>query len=244
MVLLLQLLIAHLAGDFFLQSNNLVNKKEQLKWRSGFLYIHIVIHFVLMLLLTADIHFWKYALAIALLHLVIDGCKLQFQTSETKRTWFIADQILHVIVIVAAWIIHQQIEFDLSALFDQRVLALTLAVLFILKPASLIIKVVISKWSPRSSPGKIITEVESLENAGQLIGIMERLLILTFILLNKWEGIGFLLGAKSIFRFGDLTEAKDTKLTEYVLIGTLLSFIIAIMTGLVASYFLLHETVS
>jgi len=242
MVLLLQLLIAHLAGDFFLQSNNLVNKKEQLKWRSGFLYT--VIHFVLMLLLTADIHFWKYALAIALLHLVIDGCKLQFQTSETKRTWFIADQILHVIVIVAAWIIHQQIEFDLSALFDQRVLALTLAVLFILKPASLIIKVVISKWSPRSSPGKIITEVESLENAGQLIGIMERLLILTFILLNKWEGIGFLLGAKSIFRFGDLTEAKDTKLTEYVLIGTLLSFIIAIMTGLVASYFLLHETVS
>ncbi|VTP98075.1 Uncharacterised protein [Sphingobacterium daejeonense] len=31
------------------------------------------------------------------------------------------------------------------------------------------------------------------------------------------EGVGFLLAAKSIFRFGDLTNAKDTKFTEYVL---------------------------
>jgi hypothetical protein len=42
------------------------------------------------------------------------------------------------------------------------------------------------------------------------------------------------LAAKSVFRFGDLKESKDRKLTEYILIGTLLSFGIAIASGIVA----------
>jgi len=238
MVLLLQLLIAHLLGDFFFQTTALVNTKEQKKWRSPFLYVHAVIHFGLMLLLTANLHFWKYALVIAVLHLVIDGCKLQFQRTGNRRAWFIGDQMIHVTVILAAWALYRHMKFDPMFFADSRVLAIALALLFVTKPASLVIRVVISRWSPRSSPGKIMTEVESLENAGQLIGIMERLLILIFILLNRWEGIGFLLGAKSIFRFGDLTEAKDTKLTEYVMIGTLLSFILAILAGLMATHFL------
>lgn len=236
MILLLQLLIAHLIGDFFTQTKSLVASKEQLKWRAPFLYGHSLIHFVLIMLITGNIGFWKYALGITLLHLVIDGCKLQFQKDETRRTWFIADQLLHLLVIILAWALYRQMPFHLSFLSDKNVLAIIFAMLFIMRPSSFLIKVVISKWSPRATPGKIMTEVESLENAGQLIGIMERFLIVIFILLNRWEGIGFLLGAKSIFRFGDLTEAKDTKLTEYVLIGTLLSFILAIVTGLVASY--------
>jgi hypothetical protein len=47
-----------------------------------------------------------------------------------------------------------------------------------------------------------------------------------------WEGIGFLIAAKSIFRFGDIKESEGLKLTEYFMIGTLLSFGMAIFTGL------------
>jgi hypothetical protein len=60
---------------------------------------------------------------------------------------------------------------------------------------------------------------------------MERLMIAFFIQIDFLEGIGFLLAAKSIFRFGDLTNAKNTKFTEYVLVGTLASFLIAIIIG-------------
>jgi hypothetical protein len=42
------------------------------------------------------------------------------------------------------------------------------------------------------------------------------------------EAVGFLLAAKSVFRFGDLKDDHDRMRTEYVLIGTLLSFGIAI----------------
>lgn len=59
-----------------------------------------------------------------------------------------------------------------------------------------------------------------------------------FIITNHWEGIGFLIAAKSVFRFGDLSQAKDRKLTEYILIGTLLSFGLAIVFGIGYEYVL------
>lgn len=73
---------------------------------------------------------------------------------------------------------------------------------------------------------------QSLQNAGKWIGYLERVLILTFILIGKIEMIGFLLAAKSIFRFGELNKSKEIKTTEYVLIGTFASFTIAILWGL------------
>lgn len=91
------------------------------------------------------------------------------------------------------------------------------------------IQILLSKWS-RSISDNVD---DSLANAGKYIGILERLFVFTFILVGQWEGIGFLLAAKSVFRFGDLKESKDRKLTEYILIGTLLSFGIAMGVGLV-----------
>ena len=80
------------------------------------------------------------------------------------------------------------------------------------------------------------TENDSLKNAGKYIGILERLFVFGFILLNQWQAIGLLITAKSVFRFSDLTKAKDRRLTEYILIGTLLSFGLAICMGLIYQY--------
>jgi len=85
-------------------------------------------------------------------------------------------------------------------------------------------------------PNTEIEKDESLENAGKYIGILERLLVFLFIATQHWEGVGFLIAAKSIFRFSDLTESKDRKLTEYILIGTLLSFGLAIVIALLSNY--------
>ena len=72
-----------------------------------------------------------------------------------------------------------------------------------------------------------------MKDAGKWIGMMERILIFTFILLNKLETIGFLLAAKSVFRFGDIKDTNDQKKTEYIIIGTFMSFMIAILAGIV-----------
>ena len=98
-----------------------------------------------------------------------------------------------------------------------------------LRPSSIFLGLFLKKWAPAS------TNTQSLPNAGQWIGYIERILILTFVLVGSFEGVGFLLAAKSVFRFGELNKAKEIRTTEYVLIGTFASFTIAILTGIALS---------
>jgi len=69
---------------------------------------------------------------------------------------------------------------------------------------------------------------DNLLKAGRIIGALERILFLIFIVHNRYDAAGFLIAAKSILRFKETETAK----TEYLLIGSLLSFLIAVLLGL------------
>jgi len=71
----------------------------------------------------------------------------------------------------------------------------------------------------------------SLPQGGQLIGRLERLMILMLILARQPDGIGLLIAAKSILRFNELARDADRRASEYVIIGTLASFAWAIGTS-------------
>lgn len=225
MILFVKLLLAHLLGDFILQPNAWVQHKEAKTFRSPYLYLHAIIHGLLAFVVVGETSFYPYAIALAIIHGAIDLFKLVLQHERSKRSWFIIDQLLHLISIcgIAMWYEGT----DWAWYPDNDVIIVLTGVVLLSTPASILIKVIISAWTPddNNSDG-------SLSNAGNYIGILERLFVFGFILTGHFEAIGFLLGAKSIFRFGDLTRANDRKLTEYVLIGTLLSFGIAILTGL------------
>ncbi len=235
MIIIVKLLFAHLLGDFLLQPTSWVSDKENKKHKSKYLYIHTLLHGILAWLIVGEIAFGWLALVLAVSHGFIDFLKLQFQKDKTKRNWFVIDQMLHLITIVIIASLYDNLIVNFTA-FDNRFWILITGILFLTKPTSIIIKNIISIWTPESKN----KNDDSLENAGNYIGIFERLFIFCFILTGHFEAIGFLLAAKSIFRFGDLKEAKDRKLTEYVLIGTLLSFGIALLTGLLVQFGLLH----
>ena len=114
----------------------------------------------------------------------------------------------------------------------------------VLAPTSILIKSFIEfeGWIPnkpsstkeqtqQDEQSPIEESLQGLPNAGKWIGFLERVLILTFIYTSNIEGIGFLLAANSVFRFGELNRTQDIKVTEYVLIGTFVSFTIAILIG-------------
>lgn len=234
MILFVKLFLAHLLGDFLLQPTAWVKDKEQQKHRSLYLYLHTLLHGVLAWIIVGEMAFGKWALALALTHGLIDLMKLHFQKNKTKRLWFAIDQALHLLILlgIAFFYYHQKIVlYD----FDNRFWIIATGVLLLTKPTSIAIKNSISIWTPEEHNKK----ESSLENAGNYIGILERLFVFFFIVTGHFEAIGFLLAAKSIFRFGDLKEAKDRKLTEYVLIGTLLSFGIAMATGFLVEFALL-----
>ncbi|MGZ5264134.1 MAG: DUF3307 domain-containing protein [Kaistella sp.] len=229
-MILIPLILAHLLGDFLLQPNSWVADKEKKKLGSIYLYLHVLIHMVLVMIFLWNIDLWWIALIVGVTHFIIDGIKLSFQTAKTKRTWFFVDQLLHVAVIVMLSVLYFP-YFRWEDFFNPENLKLITAAVFLTVPSSIMIKTLISIWTPVTFEHSKL-QTESLVNAGKYIGILERLLVFVFIIVNHWEGVGFMIAAKSVFRFSDLAEAKQRKLTEYVLIGTLLSFGIAVIIGI------------
>jgi hypothetical protein len=237
MILFIKLLLAHLLGDFIWQPNSWVIDKEAKKHKSIYLYFHILLHGVLAAILVWKINFIPFAVLIAVTHGIVDLIKLNFQKPNTKRTWFIADQIAHILILIGIVLLYENKSIIYFWQNNEFWILLT-GILFVTKPASIIIKTIISIWSPENEN---MHADNSLANAGNYIGILERLFVFCFILTGHFDASVFLLAAKSIFRFGDLKEAKDRKLTEYVLIGTLISFGIAILTGLIVQALILQS---
>ncbi|CAA7196246.1 DUF3307 domain-containing protein [Chryseobacterium potabilaquae] len=224
-----KLILAHLLGDFILQPNSWVSQKEKNKLRSQYLYFHVFIHTILSFIFLWKLELWWISFFIGITHFIIDASKLTFQNIKTKRKWFFIDQLLHIIVI--AGISYCYKEFNFSFLNNRDFVQVLVAIVFLTIPTSIIIKLLLSSWIPVPETQNTV-HTESLTNAGKYIGILERLLVFTFIVVNHWEGVGFMVAAKSVFRFSDLAQARQRKLTEYVLIGTLLSFGIAVLIGI------------
>jgi hypothetical protein len=158
---------------------------------------------------------------------------------------FIIDQIIHLLTIVVIWIVitNQTDLFysELAILLDnQKFWLYLLGYIWISIPVAVIIGKLTERWSIElilQTSEMTKTKKSGLENAGKWIGSIERILIITFIFIQQFAAIGFMLAAKSIFRFGDLKDSKDHQKTEYIIIGTFLSFMISILTGIALNYF-------
>lgn len=192
--------------------------------------MHILVHAILTsVLIVGESRYWSILFIVVVSHYLIDLFRLYLQTAKTKRIFFGVDQLLHIAVILI-------VSLDFSQLWNtsitnanvNKVLLLIIALLMITIVSSKVIKIMISKWSPENED----TDDDSLSNAGSYIGMLERLFVFGFVVTGNIQAVGFLLAAKSVFRFGDLKDSKDRKLTEYILIGTLLSFGVAILIAL------------
>lgn len=231
MAILLRLLFAHILSDFVFQNDKICEGKQE-KTSKKYVYqlLHSLIHALIAYLFVADWSNWIIPLVIFVSHTQMDYIKVEYMKKDVAS--FTIDQLVHIAVIVILWLS----LFDHCGDFCQELFktewnniniwAVVTAYFLILKPTSVFLNLFIKRWTPSATAEK------SLPNAGKWIGYFERILILTFILTGTTEGIGFLLAAKSIFRFGELSKAQEIKTTEYVLIGTLASFTIAIIIGL------------
>ncbi|AZN32306.1 DUF3307 domain-containing protein [Pseudoalteromonas sp. Xi13] len=236
-LLLAALIIGHLISDFFLQPMSWVNDRNTHHFKAKKLYLHVLVHGVVSAVILA---LWEYSYgwqqlstvllstaAIMLSHYLIDIAK---SYSNKGVVPFLLDQIAHIAVIIALCIYitdNQSLIAYVSALAtNPKVLWVVCGYLIILSPSAVFIRMMLERLTANfSSEG-------SLPLAGQSIGMIERVLMLSFILLDQFAGLGFLLAAKSVFRFGDLSASKDKKLTEYVMLGTLLSVSVTLFVGL------------
>lgn len=213
----LVLVSAHFIADFLLQPDWLQQKKCRL-WAN---LLHAAIVAGLTGLLLQQWTAWFPAALIFVSHATIDAVK-----QRVPDTWqsLCVDQGAHVLFLAAILLIGH----PLGWLDDFRGAGLEWMVLLAgfsmaVQGAGFLVGKVATKLQEENA---LAERINGLENGGRLIGQLERALIFLFVMIGQPVGIGFLVAAKSILRFGEARD--DQKLAEYVLIGTLLSFGLAI----------------
>ncbi|MES2133527.1 MAG: DUF3307 domain-containing protein [Bacteroidota bacterium] len=234
-LVLIKLVLAHFFTDFIVQPKKWVDDKRIKKHKSVYLYWHCLIAGASSYLILMDWSNWYLPLIIMISHYGIDFWKL---TRPNTILYFMADQVLHLLVIAAVWFAcvsgWDHLHYWLSAGFNNyKLWLILLGIVFVVYPAQYIIYYATKKWSD----SLIVLEGDTLKDAGKWIGIFERLLILFFVFSDRYEAIGFLIAAKSFIRFSG-AEARTRSLTEYILIGTFISFTLAIGVGAVIVYFM------
>lgn len=208
------LLCAHILGDFLLQTDAMVRNKG--KW--WVLLIHAALHGALAYGLMQQWSAWQLPVAVAVLHGLIDLLKSHRAHSAAAFAW---DQAAHVLAL--AVIATAAFHLGRCAPFGGHgwswIVGLAGFVSVVLGVGFYVGAVADNLIAANTDLEKTIKA--GLKDGGKKIGRLERALIFAFVLVGEPTGIGFLVAAKSILRF---EEAKQQPVAEYVLIGTLWSF--------------------
>lgn len=238
MALFLPLLILHVIGDFYLQSNGMsIRKRGNIRYTLRHSLIYAIPFFSLFILYRNIVSVFTLSI---LIHGLIDLLKSQvevyrgrrFMKYVTERNSYIIDQLLHILTLV---VIAELFYDDEMFRFSEEpsfllYLRWMLAILLILKPANITFKMLFSRFSPKEE------KPVSIHGAGAVIGSLERILMLIFLALGQYASIGLIMTAKSIARYDKIS--KDPVFAEYYLIGTLFS----IMTTLIV-YFIAFNVI-
>jgi len=204
------LLLAHVLADFVLQPDRMVANKRKPLW----FLAHIAIVLLTAIAATGTLHPALAALAAA--HAAIDAAKLA--SRRNTATSFALDQAAHLVSLAAtASLAPTLVSAGLWGGLAQlpTLFALAAGAIWTVRAGGFAIGHLMAPWAAEIT-------LDGLRNGGRAIGQLERGLIFLMVLGGLPEGIGFLIAAKSVLRFGTVRE--ESKLSEYVIIGTLASF--------------------
>jgi len=254
LLVLLGLVAAHLAIDFAFQTDQDVRLKRQFRvWAFA---KHGLLHAVMAYCLSGLWPVWQIPAVVLVVHPLIDLAKEAGTRSLASRR---KDAVLparwKLVALLADQALHLGVLFALAALLDGAgqisgppfwttvfgqlwIKILVLSAGFILSVyaggvvVGILVEPLVRELRSTGDESSLSPRRRGFEKGGRYIGQLERTLILLFVLVNQPTGVGFLVAAKSLFRFGDLKEHEDRMEAEYIIIGTMLSF----AWGLVAAW--------
>lgn len=252
--LFFNLIVAHVLGDFYLQLGSFCKNKVLHSVKGKDLWLHSLVIGILSWIAIWDLKGWWLAACIMVLHFLIDWSKSCIQirwnifkiensehmklvdgTNKRHDLWvFLIDQILHIffiVILAKIWLIANN-DWQQFAWFQDFAISHPLrtntivAMMLALKPANILILLILGACKVSITPN----DDHGNFHSGELIGWLERGLMLLFVIMSQYEAIGFLIAAKSILRFNEASSGSEK--SEYVLTGTLLSLATALALGL------------
>lgn len=235
---LILFLIGHVLGDFYLQSSELAESKDESfkkLLKHGIVYL---LSMIFVIIPVFGLKLLKWTLFISIAHFIVDLVKFHIKKKimiddKLDAIAYLIDQIIHIFVIIFAtatiYFLSEPISYIncIQHILNKlpvdvlSILSWILILLTITHPFSITIKKILYKYRPISNEEK-----GGYPNAGALIGILERCIIFSLLYMGQYSAIGFVLTAKSIARYNKI--ADDPEFSEYFLLGTLLSAMLVI----------------
>ena len=239
----LAILLAHLAGDFPLQTESIIRAKQR-----GFagLAIHGLVHYLAVLasllafspVRVGTVYCQALLLAYVAFHVLLDFLKtryLKLRGRPDSTAPFVIDQVLHVLtafVLSLGLLRLSPFQLNTGGMWTdpvkQRVLLILVTYAAVIFAGGYLVRSM-TRSLTENMPAPEGEDKAALRNAGLYIGWLERFLVLTALLVQSPAMVGLSLTGKSIARLGEL---KGPKFAEYFLIGTLLSVSLALGGGL------------
>lgn len=227
------LILAHVLSDFAFQSNRMVREKDQpatlLRHGSIVLGVHALAWLPVLNV--------RVALGLVLLagaHVALDHWKVGMTGRGGRRSaWFLIDQALHLASLYVLWSYFRSNAPGpgwLSHWTPQWYQAPEVAWL------AVVVSAFVFLWIGGAALVRdllhdlgVEAETEST-GRGRVIGILERWLVLTFVLVGQWAALGLVIAAKAIVRYDKVH--KEEPFAEVFLIGTLSSVLVAVVVGI------------
>lgn len=220
--------------DFWCQSDESIEVKERQDFFvAGFYKTELFKHSTLYVILSCSIfllyqseNFWNVIIAVLLLssHIIIDLTKKNLNKvfPKFKNHLFFVDQSLHILVLtILSLFIEQNFIAKIELSFYEPYINSFLALVLLGKTGNVIFGVLFSKYKPND-----VDDDKGHKNAGAIIGTLERVLMLIFLVMSEFTAIGYVIAAKSLARFSKLAK---TQFGEYFIIGTLFSVLYTIL---------------
>ncbi len=233
MVMMIVLILMHILGDYYLQTNKIAYSKSNTECPNGkivnfkYLTIHSLLYVIPFLLLFFVIEWYWCLLIIGIClasHWIIDLFTCWFKRNTKKTFAFLLDQTIHIIILYA---VYKIFDFDINMVlgYENLIYKLTI-ILFLIKPSIVIVNHIFND----------VFEEEDVKNNGKfdvgaIIGVFERIIILVLSIFNAITAVAIIITVKTWARSNDI-KTKEGFGNKY-LIGTLVSISLA----LIASYF-------
>ncbi|MFB0534196.1 MAG: DUF3307 domain-containing protein [Anaerolineae bacterium] len=223
------MLLAHIVADYVLQWDGLARWKSE---RLSGVIVHggIVMAVTWLLSLPYTEGWWPYALLIGLTHTLIDALRTRAGqvSSRTALGLFLLDQALHLAIILAMLSLSgylalgQMVQAVVRWAQDVRLVAFLVGYTFITMPAWIIVRFLVRGLVAS-------TEAEALLSTNKYVGILERGLITTLVIVGQFALIPLVAAPRLVF---DGPRVRENGMTSGYVAELLTSAAVAIAVGL------------
>ncbi len=243
------LILCHVLSDYLLQSDKTIFQKKN---KNGKYNLGLVRHLIEVLVPMSILFFFfefsstlKLILIISLSHILIDWIKLKLDTIlniKKSALMYLLDQLIHILIIVfitkliePIYILENNSSMEELYINVLEYSKLVIVIIYVVWGGGYFIQAFLKGLKigpPILNKSLVLEKKEALNNQsmGRYIGMLERGILLFFMINLEYSAVGLVIAMKSIARFKQL-DNKD--FAEYYLIGSLLSITITILGMLV-----------